>query len=114
VRVRLSSNESPFGASPLAIEATTDALADAHLYPDDRSVARRAALAEHLARPADEIDEGGHATLDGAGYRCDVDALLAAMTDVTGAPAWPVRYEFDAATRRCSSTSQAEHRSERP
>jgi histidinol-phosphate aminotransferase len=58
MRVRLSSNESPFGASPLAIEAATDALADAHLYPDDQSVGLRAALAEHMGRPANEIAVG--------------------------------------------------------
>ncbi len=47
--VRLSSNESPFGPSPLAVEAATAALTDAHRYPDDASAELRAAVA---------VDEG--------------------------------------------------------
>ncbi len=46
-RVRLSSNESPFGPSPAAIEAIEATLAESHRYPDDQSVALRTALAEH-------------------------------------------------------------------
>ncbi len=45
--VRLSSNESPFGPSPAAVEAGTAALATGHLYPDDASTELRAAIAEH-------------------------------------------------------------------
>ena len=43
--VRLSSNESPFGPSPAAVEAAAAAAAQAHLYPDDQSVALREAVA---------------------------------------------------------------------
>jgi len=46
-RVRLSSNESPFGPSPAAIAAMQESLAESHRYPDDQSVALRTALAEH-------------------------------------------------------------------
>ncbi|MCC5948723.1 MAG: aminotransferase class I/II-fold pyridoxal phosphate-dependent enzyme [Nitriliruptoraceae bacterium] len=58
MKVRLSSNESPFGPSPAAIEAATAALADAHLYPDDQSIALRAALTTHLGRAEGEVAVG--------------------------------------------------------
>ena len=47
--IRLSSNESPFGPSPAAVEAATSVLAEAHRYPDDASAQLRAAIA---------VDEG--------------------------------------------------------
>jgi histidinol-phosphate aminotransferase len=47
MRVRLSSNESPFGPSADAVAAATAVLSEAHLYPDDQSVALRAAIADH-------------------------------------------------------------------
>ena len=56
--VRLSSNESPFGPSPAAIEAAQRALADAHRYPDDQSVALRTALAEHESVDLDQVAVG--------------------------------------------------------
>lgn len=43
--VRLSSNESPFGPSPRAVDAAAAAAAEAHLYPDDQSVTLREAVA---------------------------------------------------------------------
>lgn len=46
MRVRLSSNESPYGPSPAAIAAARDVAEDLHLYPDDQSVALRQALAD--------------------------------------------------------------------
>jgi len=74
MKVRLSSNESPFGASPLAIEAATRVIHEAHLYPDDQSVALRAAVAEHLGRPAEEVAVGtGSAALlmDAIPHACE-------------------------------------------
>ena len=56
--VRLSSNESPFGPSPAAIEAAQRALADAHRYPDDQSVSLRTALAEHESADLDQVAVG--------------------------------------------------------
>ena len=44
---KLSSNESPLGASPAAIEAMRDAAEMLHLYPDGSSSALRQALARH-------------------------------------------------------------------
>lgn len=58
MKVRLSSNESPFGPSPLAVEAATRVLHEAHLYPDDQSIALRAAVADHLGCPADQVAVG--------------------------------------------------------
>jgi histidinol-phosphate aminotransferase len=74
MEVRLSSNESPFGPSPLAVEAATRALHDAHLYPDDQSTALRAAVADHLGCPADQVAVGtGSAALlmDAIPHLCD-------------------------------------------
>jgi histidinol-phosphate aminotransferase len=56
--VRLSSNESPFGPSPAAVDAATKVLAEAHLYPDDQSAALRAAIAEHEGIGADRVAVG--------------------------------------------------------
>jgi histidinol-phosphate aminotransferase len=58
MKVRLSSNESPFGPSPAAVEVATAVLADAHLYPDDQSATLRAAIAADIGRPADEVAVG--------------------------------------------------------
>lgn len=56
--VRLSSNESPYGPSPRAVEAIRDAAADAHLYPDDQSVALRQALADHEGVAPEQVAVG--------------------------------------------------------
>ena len=58
MRIRLSSNESPFGPSPRAIDAAKQAVDRGHLYPDDQSVQLRTALAEFEGRPLDEIAVG--------------------------------------------------------
>lgn len=47
MKVRLSSNESAWGPSPLAVEAALRIIEDVHLYPDDQSTNLRAALARH-------------------------------------------------------------------
>lgn len=56
--VRLSSNESPFGPSPAAVDAAGAALRDAHLYPDDQSVALRTAIADHEGVTVDRVAAG--------------------------------------------------------
>jgi len=74
MKVRLSSNESPFGPSPAAVEAATRVLREAHLYPDDQSIALRGAIAVHLGRPLDEVAVGtGSAALlmDAIPHACD-------------------------------------------
>ncbi len=43
---KLASNENPFGASPKAVAAATDALKHAHLYPDGSCHELRQQLAE--------------------------------------------------------------------
>ena len=58
MRVRLSSNESPFGPSPQAVAAATVAVAEAHRYPDDASLALRTALAAGTGRSVDEVAVG--------------------------------------------------------
>jgi histidinol-phosphate aminotransferase len=54
-RIRLSSNESPFGPSPAAIEAMQVALAEGSRYPDDQSTELRGALAQHEGCAFDEV-----------------------------------------------------------
>jgi histidinol-phosphate aminotransferase len=54
-RIRLSSNESPFGPSPAAIEAMQVALAEGSRYPDDQSTELRGALAQHESCAFDEV-----------------------------------------------------------
>lgn len=58
MRVRLSSNESPFGPSPRTVEAMQRAILEAHRYPDDQSRKLRVALAERHAVSADQITAG--------------------------------------------------------
>jgi histidinol-phosphate aminotransferase len=73
VRVRLSSNESPFGPSPRAVEAARASAAEAHRYPDDQSLALRAALAGHEGVAVEEVAVGtGSAGLlmDIVGHAC--------------------------------------------
>lgn len=73
MRVRLSSNESPFGPSPAAIQAAQAAVAQGHLYPDDQSIELRQALATFEGRPFDEVVVGtGSAALlmDIIGHEC--------------------------------------------
>lgn len=74
MRVRLSSNESPFGPSPDAVAAATAVLADAHRYPDDASEMLRAAVATDEAASVPEVAVGtGSAALlmDLLPDRCD-------------------------------------------
>ncbi|MFP6740373.1 MAG: histidinol-phosphate transaminase [Alphaproteobacteria bacterium] len=52
---RLASNESPLGASPLAVEAYNQGANLLHHYPDGAASALRAALAEHHGLDADRI-----------------------------------------------------------
>lgn len=64
MRVRLSSNESPFGPSPAAVAAAGAALADAHRYPDDASGGLRAAIAaDESLTPAEVAVGNGSAAL---------------------------------------------------
>lgn len=80
MRVRLSSNESPFGPSPAAVRAAKDVLDDAHLYPDDQSVALREEVATHEARALEEVAVGtGSAALlmDAIAHACADGGSLA-------------------------------------
>lgn len=53
--VKLSSNETPLGASPLAIEAYKEAADKLHRYPDGAASKLREAIAEVYKLPAEEI-----------------------------------------------------------
>jgi histidinol-phosphate aminotransferase len=52
---KLSSNETPLGASPAAIDAAAQVLAHAELYPDGQSIELRAAIAEVHGLNAENI-----------------------------------------------------------
>lgn len=53
--VKLSSNENPYGASPKAIEAYTQAAKELHRYGDSHCTQLREAIAEVQDLPADQI-----------------------------------------------------------
>lgn len=58
MRVRLSSNESPYGPSPAAMTAARELAEDLHLYPDDQSTDLRRALAELEDVPFEAVSCG--------------------------------------------------------
>lgn len=58
MKVRLSSNESPFGPSPRAVAAIRDGADEAHRYPDDQTLGLREALAAHEDVPLDQVAVG--------------------------------------------------------
>jgi len=73
MKVRLSSNEAPFGPSPAAVAAMTHEIAQAHLYPDDAATQLRAAIADFEGVDVDRISAGtGSAALlmDIIGHEC--------------------------------------------
>ena len=53
--VKLASNENPYGPSPKAIEAVSDATLALHRYPDPRGHDLRQALATHHNVPAEQL-----------------------------------------------------------
>jgi histidinol-phosphate aminotransferase len=58
MRVRLSSNESPYGPSPAAATAARAVVDDLHLYPDDQSVDLRRAVADLEDTPFEAVSIG--------------------------------------------------------
>jgi histidinol-phosphate aminotransferase len=86
--VRLSSNESPFGPSRQAVDAVTSVLADAHLYPDDQSVALRQRLADDAGLAFEQVAVGNGS----AALLMDTLACLARPGD-DGAPAEVLAFE---------------------
>jgi histidinol-phosphate aminotransferase len=58
MKVRLSSNESPYGPSPAAVRAATEAAAEGHLYPDDQAIALRQAVADGSGLALDQVSVG--------------------------------------------------------
>lgn len=57
--VKLNTNESPFGPSPIALEAMRDAMADTlRLYPDPEATELRSALAAHHGVKPEEVFVG--------------------------------------------------------
>jgi histidinol-phosphate aminotransferase len=75
--VRLSSNESPFGPSPRAVEAIERTAAEAHRYPDDQSTALRERLAHHEGVEVAQVAVG----TGSAGLLMDAVAHACAGTD---------------------------------
>jgi len=56
--IKLASNESPLGPSPLAVEAARRALAEVHRYPDGAGHRLRLAIAEFHGVPPAEVVHG--------------------------------------------------------
>jgi histidinol-phosphate aminotransferase len=77
---KLSSNENPWGPSPLAVQAAIHALAHPETYPDSTSGALRQALADHLGAPLERVavGPGSEAIIDYVfrAYLSAGDALL--------------------------------------
>jgi histidinol-phosphate aminotransferase len=110
VVAKLSSNENPWGPSPMAVAAMQAVLADGHRYPDPASTALRAALgakygvdpahiicgtgsdeilhmiASSFAGPGDEIIHVRHgfAVYDGATRRVGATPVVVPDVDYTG------------------------------
>ncbi|WP_428268342.1 histidinol-phosphate transaminase [Haliangium sp.] len=53
--IKIASNENPLGPSPRAVEAATQALATAHLYPDGGAFYLRRALAERRGVTSEQL-----------------------------------------------------------
>lgn len=53
--LKLSSNESPYGAPPKAVAALKEAAVQMHRYPDGGSVKLRTALADYYGLPAEQL-----------------------------------------------------------
>lgn len=77
MKVRLSSNESPFGPSPAAVRAASESVAVAHLYPDDQSVALRQAIADDAGLLFEHVSVGNGS----AALLMDALAYLARPTE---------------------------------
>ncbi|MBI2840470.1 MAG: histidinol-phosphate transaminase [Acidobacteria bacterium] len=111
--IKLASNESPFGPSPLAVEAMARALCEAHRYPDDARELREE-LASRLAVPPERIltgagatdlielcvrtftSPGEHAVVSACSFLAYGLFLRAAAVDVTFAPVRDFAIDLDA------------------
>jgi histidinol-phosphate aminotransferase len=58
MKVRLSSNESPFGPSPAVADVLQQAASSVHLNPDDQSVDLRGAVADLEGVPVEQVAAG--------------------------------------------------------
>jgi aspartate/methionine/tyrosine aminotransferase len=89
-RIRLSSNESPFGPSPAALEVMQAALAEGHRYPDDQSTELRGTLAQYEGCAFEEVAvANGSAALlmDLIPHLCGPgDEVLAFVNSMGGTP----------------------------
>jgi histidinol-phosphate aminotransferase len=105
--LKLASNESPLGPSPLALAAVRDALANVHRYPDGSSYGLRRKLAARLGvdggqlvfgAGADEVLELLAKVLLGPGDECVFAWPSFAMYPIVvrGMGAQPVRVPLDA------------------
>lgn len=102
--VKLASNENPIGASPRALEAAREALAQAHRYADSDAHALRTALSRRLAVASEELAFGHgsnelidlvcrtfagpeqHAVIGVPSFACYRLSLLAAQVPFTEVP----------------------------
>jgi histidinol-phosphate aminotransferase len=82
--VKLASNESPIGPSPLALEAAQTALQNIRMYPEGSCYVLRSKLAEHLGVPENMLMFGNGS--DDLLHNLGLSFLQSTDEVVTGAP----------------------------
>lgn len=88
MKVRLSSNESPYGPSEQAVEAAAHAATHAHLYPDDQHLELRQVLADESGLAIEQVAVGNGS----AALLMDALACLARPAD-DGTPVEVLAFE---------------------
>lgn len=89
--IKLASNETPFGPSPLAVQAMKAALAECNLYPDNDAGELRQKLAErHHVEPGQVVVTAGSTSLLGIIARTLLSPGLNAITSERSFIVYPI------------------------
>lgn len=89
--IKLASNETPFGPSPLAVQAMKTALAECNLYPDNDAGELRQKLAErHHVEPGQVVVTAGSTSLLGIIARTLLSPGLNAITSERSFIVYPI------------------------
>ena len=108
--IKLASNENPLGASPVAIEAAREALADVHRYPDGNGFDLKAALsAHHEVEPACiTLGNGSNDVLDLVG-RAFLGPGREAVFSAHAFAVYPIVTQACGARARVADANPADH-----
>ena len=81
--IKLASNESALGPSPMAVDAIKDAAEEAHIYPDGSAYELKKALGEHYDLPMDHfmVANGSNEVLELVGHCFLSDRQSAVFSD---------------------------------